>query len=328
MQCAPLASACAGLRDGRKEADRDIHTSVRLCGSRPDRAERSSEAWRRSIHLLATRGADARFPVNGAQGSGRTEHASMDRQRLVAPGTRGSGVSVPSPCMADQGGRGSTFPTIAYGPLNPDNMDALLIVTPWKDNNWGRPCPVSIRFRYRYDVTRLYCGACEKVCNAARKIAPAVKGRFHAWSVSATDAFNDYGGLPPKFQFGDAPGVKSKALVARARRIGISKRLRRGSNRQPAWLRHASLHEFAYFPSELGGQLYVGAAGRWGVYPANRLEDHWLFIVFRAPNVRTDRLVVLSAFTVHRLTSAVRSITARNESASASAIQSATIPRF
>ena len=217
---------------------------------------------------------------------------------------------------------------IAYGLLGPANRDSLLIIAPWKAKHWGPACPVSIRFRYRYDVTQLYCGASDEVCRAARKLAPEVKRRYHAWDVSSVDALNEGGGLPLKFHFGGAPSAQGKALVARARTIGISRRLTSGGNGQPAWLRQASPRAFEYFPLELAGHLYVAAAGRWGIYPANRLANHWLFIVFHAPSVSTRRLVVLTAFTAHRVTSGVRAIDARNESVAASGPDSTSIPSF
>lgn len=174
----------------------------------------------------------------------------------------------------------------------------------------------------------LYCGASEKLCGAARKVAPEVKRRYHAWSVSGIDAFNDYGGLPTTFQFWCGSSAQGNALVARARKMAISRHVTRGRKGHPAWLKHANPHDFEYFPLELGGHLYVGAAGRWGIYPANRLDGHWLFMVFQAPNAGSHRLVPLAAFTVHRVTSGVRSITATNESASASETQSTSIPIF
>lgn len=218
---------------------------------------------------------------------------------------------------------------IAYGSLNPDNLDFLAVIAPWKGKNWGRACPVSIRFAYRYEVTRLYCGASQEACDAARKVAPEVRRRYHAWDVSGIDAFNDYGGMPAKFLFGGAPSAQGQALVSRARRIGIPGDLTPGDDASPAWLRHLSPYASVYFPLTLDGHVYVGAAAR----SANNrrtayLRHHWLFILFQAPHAGSQRLVALAAFTVHRVTSGVRSITARNESASASDVQSTRIPIF
>lgn len=152
---------------------------------------------------------------------------------------------------------------IAYGPLNPDNMDSLLIVAPWKGKRWSRACPVSIRSQYRYEVTRLYCDAMKKVCDAA-----------------------------------------------------------------PAWLRQLNSREFEYFPLKLAGHLYIGAAGRWVEYHTAHFRSHWLFILSQVPNAGSQRLAVAAAFTVHRLTSSVRSIEARNASASVSQPESTRIPAF
>lgn len=218
---------------------------------------------------------------------------------------------------------------IAYGLLNPDNLDSLLIIAPAKGESWGRPCPVSIRFAYRYDVTRLYCGAAHGVCDAARKVAPGVRRRYHAWDVSGTDAFNEYGGRGPKFRYGGAPSAAAQALVTRARQIGIPTDLTPGIHASPAWLHHLSPYASVYFPLTLDGNSYVGAAAR----SANNartasLRHHWLFILFQAPDAGDQRLVPLAAFSVQRVTSGVRSIAARNESAAASDLQSTSIPIF
>ena len=218
---------------------------------------------------------------------------------------------------------------IAYGSLNPDNMDSLLIIAPWKGKKWGRTCPVSIRFQYRYDVTRLYCGASQEVCDAARKVAPEVWRRYNVWDVSGIDAFNDYGGAAPKFQFHGAPNAQGQALVIRAQRIGIPTDLTPGNDASPAWLQHLSPYGSVYFPLRLDGILYVGTAARSANNPRTAyLTHHWLLILFQAPNARSQRLIPLAAFTVHRVTSGVRSIEARNESAPANETQSPRIPNF
>jgi hypothetical protein len=215
---------------------------------------------------------------------------------------------------------------IAYGSLNPDNMDSLLIIAPWKGNAWGRACPVSIRFTYRYEVTQLYCGAPERVCAAAHKVAAEVRRRYHAWDVSDNEAFNDYGHTGPKFRFRGAPSAHGRALVALARKLGIPRHLAPAHRARAAWLQRIRPYAAVYFPLKLNGTLYVGAATRTSNrYPAY-LWHHWVFIVFTPPNARTHRLTSLAAFTVHRITSGVRSIEARNESAPANETQSTRIP--
>ena len=215
---------------------------------------------------------------------------------------------------------------VAYGSLNPDNQDALLIIAPWKGTAWGRACPVSIRFTYGYDVTQLLCSASAQLCAAAGEVAPKVKRRFHAWSVAGIDAFNDYGGSGPKFRFGPAPDAQERALVARARHLDIPKRLVTGRHLQYAWLQHLRPYATVYFPLKLDGLAYVGTATRTAWRSPPYLHEHWLFIVFRAPEAASHRLVPLAAFTVRHITRAVRSIDARNESVHVNQRKSTSIP--
>lgn len=215
---------------------------------------------------------------------------------------------------------------MAYGSLNPDNQDALLIIAPWRGTAWGRACPLSIRFTYRYLVTPLYCSASAPLCAAARKVAPDVKRRFHAWSVSDIDAFNDYGGAGPKFRYGPAPDAQERALVARARQLGFPKRLVLGRHIHHAWLQHLRPFGTVYFPLKLAGAVYVGTATRTAWRNPPYRHEHWLFIVFRSPDAGSHRLVPLAAFTVRRITGGVRSIEARNESVSVNQRNSTSLP--
>lgn len=217
---------------------------------------------------------------------------------------------------------------IAYGSLDPDNMDSLLIVAPWTGKTWGRPCPVSIRFRYRYEVTPLYCGAAKDLCNAASGVAPEVKRRYHAWDVSFAEAFNGGGGLPPRFQFGNALSPQDQAIVARAQSMGIPQHLTPASDGGPEWLHHLSPYGSVFFPLRLGRNLYVGAAARSANASTAYSGRHWLFMVFQAPNASSQRLVPLAAFTVDRVTDGVRSVEARNDSAPASDAESTRIPAY
>ncbi|MGH8169547.1 MAG: hypothetical protein ACRETJ_03305, partial [Steroidobacteraceae bacterium] len=216
---------------------------------------------------------------------------------------------------------------IAYGSLDPSNMDSLLVIAPWDGKRWGRACPVSIRFRYRYDLTRLYCGAFEAVCDAARKVAAKVKRRYDTWATSSAALFNDLGRSAPRFQFGGPPSARGQALVARARLVGTRPRkFAPGSDAGRAWLRQLVPNSTEYFPLTLDGNLYAGAASLSRRTKFTRPD--WLFIVFQPPSAGSRRLVPLAAFKVHRVTSGVRSITARNESASANEMQSTKIPIF
>ena len=201
---------------------------------------------------------------------------------------------------------------IEYGSLDPNDRDALVAIAPWDGKNWGRPCPLSIRFTYRYEVTQLYCAAAEGVCDAAGRIAPEVKRRFHAYSVSFIQAFNS--GVPlPKFQFRGALSKKDQMLVALARQIGMPKHIVPVSDARPAWLRHFHPFGSEYFPLTLQGTRYVGLATATANPHTAYLRHHWVFILFEAPNSSSPRLVTLAIFAVHRETSGVKSVQARDE---------------
>ena len=190
------------------------------------------------------------------------------------------------------------------------NDDSLMFISRWTGNTWTAPCPVSIRFTYRYRVTQLYCGVAKRVCNAARKIMPEVKRRYSAYNVRVFDALNNNNPAPP-FHFRHALNPQERSLVARARRIGLPKRITHGSRRRPGWLRHLNPYDAVYFPLRLDGSLYVGAA--------DRRPYQWpgtFFFVFGAPSASTQRLEPLAAYTVHRMASGIKSVQARNESTS------------
>jgi len=201
---------------------------------------------------------------------------------------------------------------IEYGSLDPTNLDSVVVIAPWTGKDWGPPCPVSIRFSYGYDVTLLYCGPAKAVCNAARKVAPEVQRRYEAYSARFIEAFNN--GIPfPKFQFRGPLDAKDRALVARARRLGIPTNVTPGSGAAPAYMRNLNPGATEYFPLPLEGKLYLGAADH-KAYP-NSSWPEWLFFVFEPPTARSRQLVPLAVITVQRGTTGVKSIEARNESA-------------
>ena len=190
------------------------------------------------------------------------------------------------------------------------NSDSLMLISQWTGEAWEPPCPVSIRFTYRYGVTQLYCGVGKRFCNAARKIMPGVKRRYSAYNVRVFDALNN-NNPAPAFHFRHGLNPREKSLVARAKRIGLPKRVTPGSRARPAWLRHLNPYDAVYFPLRLDGRLYVGAA--------DQRPYQWpgtFFFVFGAPSARTQQLVPLAAYTVHRTASGIKSIQARNESSS------------
>jgi len=194
--------------------------------------------------------------------------------------------------------------------LNGTNGDALMLIARWNGKEWTRPCPVSIRFAYRYAVTLLYCGASSGVCNAARRLSPEVTRRYEAYESSVFDALNDRSPVP-KFYFPGILGARGRSLVARARRIGIPKRIAPGSGAPPLWLRHLNPADAEYFPLRVDGKVYLGAAD-YKTYPWPGPSP--VFFVFRAPRASARRLVPLAAFAAQRVTSTVKSIQARNES--------------
>lgn len=201
---------------------------------------------------------------------------------------------------------------IEYGSLDPNNMDALVAIASWEGRNWGQPCPVSIRFTYGYEVTQLYCGTGHRVCNAAGKIAPDVKRRFHAYSVSFIQAFNS--GVPfPKFHFHGPLSKTDQTLVAHARQIGMPRQIVPVSDARPAWLQHFHPFGAEYFPLILEGTRYVGVATRTANPRTAYLRHHWVFILFQAPSSSSQRLVPLAIFAVHRGTTGVKSIQATDE---------------
>ena len=199
--------------------------------------------------------------------------------------------------------------------LSGTNSDALMLIARWNGKNWTRPCPVSIRFTYRYAVMLLYCGASREVCNAARGLTPEVTRRYSAYESSVLDALNAHNRVP-KFAFHGVLGTQGRMLVARARRIGIPKRIAPGSGVPPVWLRHMNPADAEYFPLQLDGKMYLGAAD-YRTYPWSGPSP--VFFVFRAPRDGARSLAPVAALTAQRLTSGVKSIQARNQSPSSSA---------
>ena len=194
---------------------------------------------------------------------------------------------------------------------DPTNSDALMYFVTWNGKTWSRPCPVSIRYRYRYEVRRLYCAGAQRLCRAAGAIAPQVRRRYTAYMVNLVNAFNG-GGPLPKFRFHGALSAPARALVARARRLGIPKAIAPGHELRPPWLQHLGPYGSEYFPLLIEGKLYVGVATRSSRHRRTAyLRHHWLFIVFQAPAANSGRLRALAAFTVHRVTTGVKSIQAR-----------------
>lgn len=192
--------------------------------------------------------------------------------------------------------------------LDPTNRDSAMLIAPWTDGGWARPCRVSVRYTYRYSATQEYCSAAPGLCREARKIAVGVERSYHDWLATGIYDFNQNAGMvQPKFHYGAAPNARGRALEVRARRVGIPKVIDSGNGARPLWLRHLNRHSAEYFPVRLGGNLYVGAIAH-NAYP---MSGSRLF-VFQAPHAHSQHLVPLAVFTTQWGASGVRSIRARN----------------
>ena len=214
---------------------------------------------------------------------------------------------------------------LATGRLNHHSLDEVMFIAPWRAGKWARPCPVSIRFRYQYPVKLRYCGSNGALCRAARKVAPVLARRYHAYSVAQLDAFNA-GYSIIKFRLRAVLTVEERVLVDRARRIAEATA---ESRHAPAWIPSAIPAYFSFFPLRLEHRLYLGAAtgegrswaarwilphGRWssGV-GGNPSKGGSEFFLFSAPHAHAVRLVPLAVFSMHWRVQGVRSIEARDD---------------
>jgi hypothetical protein len=217
---------------------------------------------------------------------------------------------------------------IAYGSPNTDENGSLMNIMPWKGTYWGQACHVSIRLMHRYPVRLLYCGSDRAVCDAARRVAPAVERRYETFSAEQLADFNEVGTFSLQgFRFQSAPTAEGRVLVGRARRIAMSRVAAAESRGAPSSLRVVVPADVAFFPLRLVDKLYVvsitgGAdpAGliRWIVPHAKRYlgavgTNHGpgsLLVVYQPPRARSRQLVPLALVTMHSQTSGVKSIQA------------------
>lgn len=215
---------------------------------------------------------------------------------------------------------------IVYGSDNPDTHGPRLNIMPWKGTRWGPACHVSIQWMRRYPVRLRYCGSDRAVCVAARKIAPAVERRYEKYSAEQTADFNEIGTFSFRgFRFQATPTSQDRALVARARHIGISRVIAAESRGAPSWLRGVFSADVAFFSLRLDGKLYVasatggpGRAGliRWIVPHAQQYFGEFagerkngsLLVVYQAPRAHSHQLVPLAVLTMHSRTSGIKSI--------------------
>jgi hypothetical protein len=217
---------------------------------------------------------------------------------------------------------------IAYGSLNPDDNGSLLNIMPWKGTYWGQACHVSIRLMHRYPARLLYCGSDRAVCDAARRVAPAIERRYETYSAEQLADFNEIGSFSFQgFQFQSAPTAEGRVLVGRARRIAMSRVTAAESRGAPSWLRVVIPADVAFFPLRLVDKLYV-ASTTGGADPPSlirRIVPHAnrylgaagtkhgpgsLLVVYQPPPARSHQLVPLAVFTMHSQTSGVKSIQA------------------
>jgi hypothetical protein len=217
---------------------------------------------------------------------------------------------------------------IAYGSLNPDNNGSLLNIMPWTGTYWGQACHVSIRLMHKYPVRLLYCGSDRAVCDAARKVAPAVERSYETYSAEQLADFNEIGTFSLQgFRFQSAPTAEGRVLVGRARRIAMSRVTAAESRGAPSGLRVVIPADVAFFPLRLVDKLYVASTTggadppsliRWIVPHAKRYlgaagTNHGpgsLLVVYQSPRAGSHQLVPLAVVTMHSRTSGVESIQA------------------
>lgn len=256
------------------------------------------------------------FAANAILGSADCLNATFFEWHWGSPPRLIDGPRLPlPPCRRDDewGGFAVVLGRPAYlefESLDPANSDLATLIAPWTGSGWGRPCRVSIRYTYRYSATLQYCGQTPELCMEARKIAVAVERSYHAWRATSIYDFNQSAGLTqPKFHYGGVVSARGRALVARARRLGVPKAVASGGGARPPWLRHLSRHGVQYFPVRLGGNRYVGAVDH-NEYP--NLGSR--FFLFQAPRAHSRRLVPLAVFAMNWGANGVQSIRARQVS--------------
>ncbi|MHB1870095.1 MAG: hypothetical protein ACYCT1_04495 [Steroidobacteraceae bacterium] len=203
---------------------------------------------------------------------------------------------------------------VETAPVDSTNTDSVRYVMLWSGHAWRRPCAVSIR--YAYSVRQLYCRAAARVCDAARGMFPDLGRRYHRYSLRLKAALNGGAGALPTFHPQGAADAQGRALLSRARRLGISRRLVPAGEASASGARHFSPVVAEFFPLRLEGALYLSAAVHSQHPSAASRRRHWLFVLFDAPRASSRQLVPLAAFTVHRSLSAQTSIGASDEAAS------------
>lgn len=191
------------------------------------------------------------------------------------------------------------------------NSDALLRIVPWLGRDWGRVCPLAIRFSDQATLThRPYCHADRAVCAAAGGVAPALGRRYRFYVISSVTAVTARRAAPD-IQFGNSLTGRQWRLIGRGQRLAAARALA-PANGAPPWLPdQLSLRAVEYFPLQLNGRSYLGAVGP-GPH-ANAL----LFGVFRVPRARSRWLHPLAVFRMRWQPVSVQSVQVSDRRAAA-----------
>ena len=296
------------LRRSPRDVARDAQASdpwlrpwVRFARARPVGAETLDRhlmrLWRRETgserpaHLQSLRGSGLmRLSGEGAELYQPCAQAIFLR-RTRDGASRVLAVPLLHPAPCSRSGQRRALATVLGQPayvesdrLDFTNSDALLRIVPWLGREWGRVCPLAIRFNYQATVThRPYCRADRAVCAAAGEVAPALGRRYRLYVISSVTA-RTARRAAPDIQFGNSLTDRQWRLIGRAQRLAAARALA-PANGAPPWLPdQLSLRAVEYFPLQLNGRSYLGAVG-----PGPGASE-LLFGVFRIARERSRRL--------------------------------------
>ena len=187
--------------------------------------------------------------------------------------------------------------------LDDTKLDLLMLISPWLGSDWGRPCPVAIRFTYtaRFKPGWRYCGGNQALCAAARKAAPDLEQRYHTYFLSSATVVTERT-RTPQIHFGESLSAQTWALIERAERIATVRSISATHGPMPPWLRDFNLQDIDYFALQLNGKRYIGA-----VSPLN-YGIGTLFGVYQAPGAHSKRLIPLVVFRMLWQPNGVKSI--------------------
>ena len=214
----------------------------------------------------------------------------------------------PTPCLyrRQRGQLATVLGQAAYvesETLDDSKLDVLMLMSPWLGSDWGRPCPVAIRFTYTARVKPgwRYCGADQAICTAARKAAPALERRYHTYLLSSATVVTERT-RTPRIHFGESLNVRTWTLIKHAARIATVRSISAIRGARPPWLRDFNLQNIDYFALRLNGRRYIGA-----VSPLND-GIGTLLGVYQVPRAHSNRLIPLVVFRMLWQPSGVKSI--------------------